>query len=402
MSLSGNKLAEPIPSLMKMADRLAPVPETLVSLADASGLVLAREVVADRDHPSIDISAVDGYAVRFDQAGVGRHSIAAESRIGFAPPAMAAGGVVKIVTGAPVPAGAEAIVRREEVSEHPDFIEITGPLSLKPDQDIRRRGTNIHAGEHALSGGIVLGPQHLAAMASLGVARAPVRRRVRVALIVTGDELVAVDHDPKPWQIRESHSYAIRGMLEAVRWLSLEAISTVSDELPLITQRLSEVLTRCDAVILTGGVSMGDRDFVPAAVRQVGAQVVYHGLALRPGRPMLGAVGREGQAILGLPGNPLSVLVTLRRLGSIALRKLAGVREIDPPAPRVSLIERAKPHPSLWVFPTAVIAPDGSARVIAARNSGDLVTAAQADGFVEIPPGDTAPESVSFYPWSLA
>jgi molybdopterin molybdotransferase len=169
----------------------------------------------------------------------------------------------------------------------------------------------------------------------------------------------------------------------------------------LIVAKLAEDLAGCDAVLLSGGVSMGDRDFVPDAVRQTGGEIVFHGLALRPGRPTLGAVGPRGQAVLGLPGNPLSVLVTVRRLAAIALRKLAGMAEIDPPAPRVSLQGTATVHPEFRLFPPALLTPEGSARIVPARNSGDLIAAAQTDGFVEIPPGDSVPSLVSFYSWAL-
>ncbi len=227
------------------------------------------------------------------------------------------------------------------------------------------------------------------------------RRPVRVALIVTGDELMDVADDPRPWQIRESHSCAVRCAMGAARWIDLRQIVIVRDDLPLIVEKLSAALTESDAVLLSGGVSMGDRDFVPDAVRQVGGEIVFHGLALRPGRPTLGAAGPGGKAIFGMPGNPLSVLVTVRRLAMIALRKLAGMTEIDPPAPRVLLRGAATVHPTLRLFPPAVLTPDGSAQILAAHNSGDLISAAQTDGFVEIPPGDSAPAAVSFYPWAL-
>jgi molybdopterin molybdotransferase len=398
---SGSKLADPLASLMRLADRLAPVPESVVPLNDAGGRVLATDVLADRDHPPVDVSAVDGYALRMAQAGVGRKSIVAESRIGAAAPQMPGDGVVKIATGAPVPQGAEAVVRREEVREELSFIEIARPLSLKPDQDIRRCGTNIRAGERVLTAGVLLGPSQMAALAAMGFAQVRVRRPVRVAMIVTGDELVEIDRDPQPYQIRESHSPAVRCALGANRWIDLVNTTVVRDDFALIVAKLAEDLAGCDAVLLSGGVSMGDRDFVPDAVRQIGGEIVFHGLALRPGRPTLGAVGPRGQAVIGLPGNPLSVLVTVRRLAAIALRKLAGMAEIDPPAPRVSLTGTATVHREFRLFPPAVLTAEGSARIVPAKNSGDLIAAAQTDGFVEIPPGDSAPSLVSFYSWAL-
>jgi molybdopterin molybdotransferase len=377
------------------------VPEQTVGSADAAGLVLAQEICADRDHPACDTSAVDGYALRLNQAVIGKQAVTAHSHIGHAPPMMPASGVVKIVTGAPVPAGAEAIVRREEVRELGDEIEITKELTLKANQDLRRRGDNILAGRVVLPAGIELGPAQLAGLACFGISTLRVRRRVRVMLIVSGDELLAVRSNPEPWQIRDSHAYAAPALLASARWIEFLGVKNVPDDLPQITSYLADALDKCDAVILSGGVSMGDRDFVPAAIRGVGANVVFHKLPIRPGRPMLGAIGPRGQAIFGLPGNPLSVLVTARRFAAIALRKLAGLADVDPAVPSVSLVSTEHGHPKLWMYPPAVVEPDGRVRIIPARSSGDLVTAARSDGFVEIPPGERAPERVPFFRWEI-
>ncbi len=385
---------------MRLADRLTPVAKTLVRLNEARGCVLAEDVLADRDHPPMDISAVDGYALRLDQTGVGKRAVRGESRIGNPPPEMPADGVVKIATGAPFPDGAQAVVKREEVREHGDFIEILQPLSLKPEQDIRRRGTNVEAGQRVVARGVSLGPSQMSALASMGIAQVPVHRLVRVALVVTGDELVSDDRTPQPWQIRESHSCAIQCALGAVRWIDLVQTTVVQDDFSLIANAFAPAL-ECDAVLLTGGVSMGDRDFVPEVVRQAGGEIIFHGISQRPGRPTLGAFGPNGQAIFGLPGNPLSVLVAVRRLVAIALRKLAGMSNIDPPAPRVVLEGTARTHPVFRLFPPAVLTSEGNARIVEANNSGDLIAAAQTDGFVEIPPSDSPPSSVSFHSWAL-
>jgi molybdopterin molybdotransferase len=393
--------AEPAATVLPMAGELFPTPEQTVDLAEAAGLVLAQEIMADRDHPACDVSAVDGYALRLNQAVIGRQRVMAESRIGFAPPGMPGIGVVKIVTGAPVPAGAEAIVRREEVRELGDEIEIFKELNLKVNQDLRRRGDNILAGQVVLPAGIGLGPVQLAGVACFGIGKIRVRRRVRVMMIISGDELLAVESKPEPWQIRDSHAYAAPALLASAKWIEFLGVRNVPDDLAEITKCLADALGKCDAVILSGGVSMGDRDFVPAAIRGVGAKVVFHKLPIRPGRPMLGAIGAKGQAIFGLPGNPLSVLVTARRFANIALRKLAGMNHLDPAGPGVLLVSREHAHPKLWMYPPAVLEPDGRARIMPAKSSGDLVTAARSDGFVEIPPGERAPERVPFYRWTI-
>jgi molybdopterin molybdotransferase len=400
MSQSGKIPSEPAERLIEMSARLAPVADQAVDLSLAAGCVLAQDVRADRDHPACDVSAADGYAIYMRQAVVGEQKIAAISRIGHEPPLMPDVGVVKIVTGAAVPAGAEAIIRREEVEEYPDHILIKVQPTLKLGQDIRRRADNVRGGETILPSGIILGPAQMSALASFGIGRPRIYRPIRVMLIVSGDELLPVDSRPQPWQVRDSHSSAVAAMFSNVNWIEWLGVRSVPDKLPQIVATLSDAMEKCDAVILSGGVSKGDRDFVPAAIKQVGAETIFHGLPIRPGRPMISAIGPRGQAVFGLPGNPLSVLVTARRFASIALRKLAGFAGIDPPMPRVSLVSTDAAHPKLWMYPPTILEPDGRAKIIPARSSGDLVTAAKSDGFVEIPPGESVPERVPFYRWN--
>ncbi len=161
------------------------------------------------------------------------------------------------------------------------------------------------------------------------------------------------------------------------------------------------MLDACDAVVLTGGVSMGDYDHVPAAVEAVGGRTVFHKLALRPGKPMLGAVGPRGQAILGLPGNPVSVMVTVRRLGIAALRRLAGFAKVDPPLPMVSLQEASTKPLHLWWYRPVRLLADGKAELVHSMGSGDLVSAARSDGFIELPPHAQGEGPWPFYTWAL-
>ena len=150
---------------------------------------------------------------------------------------------------------------------------------------------------------------------------------------------------------------------------------------------------------------MGDRDYVPAAVAQAGCTIVFHRLPIRPGRPILGALGPRGQAVLGLPGNPVSVLVTARRLGMIVLRRLGGLRDIDPPAPTVTLTAAAaellgETPLRLWSYRPVQLASADRAELVIARSSGDFVAAARSDGFIEVAPGGVGRGPWPFYAWS--
>ena len=240
----------------------------------------------------------------------------------------------------------------------------------------------------------------MSALASMGVVQVPVRRPVRVAMVVTGDELVGTDHHPQPWQIRESHSCAVRCALGTAPWIDLLRTTVVGDDLSLIASTVAASV-ECDVVLLTGGVSMGDRDFVPDVVRQAGGEIIFHGLALRPGRPTLRRNRSQWAGYIRAAGESFVGVGDSAQAGGHCARKLAGMSEIDPPSPRVAVEGTAKCHPVYRLFPPAILKPQGSAQIVEAKNSGDLIAAAQTDGFVEIPPGDSAPSSVSFHSWAL-
>ncbi len=388
--------------LRAMAQQFSPVDVEEIDLTNAHGRVLAQAIQADRDQPACDVSAADGYAMRMTDVSSPHQSVVAESWIGHAAPDMPASGVVKIVTGAPVPAGADCVIRRETVEEHGDYIVQSLQSAPKPGQDIRRKGDNIRAGETVVPSGQPIHPAMMGSLASFGIGRPRVHRRVRVGMIVTGDELLPVDSHPDPWQLRESHGVAIGAMLQGIPWIGWLGYKTIADDLSQLTTTLVQLLERCDVVILTGGVSMGDRDFVPSAVKEAGARVAFHGMPMRPGRPMLGAISPHGQAIFGLPGNPLSVLVTARRLVSIVLRRLAGFSEIDPPKTMVRIKEPIAPDSRLWVYRPVTMDAAGFATCSAVKSSGDLVSAARSDGFIEVPAGSSSVFEYSFFRWSFA
>jgi molybdopterin molybdotransferase len=224
--------------------------------------------------------------------------------------------------------------------------------------------------------------------------------KVRIGVIIGGDELIDVRQTPQPWEIRESNGHALQAFLQPIPWVELVGVKRVRDDLATVVAALEESLQSCHAVLLSGGVSMGDRDFVPAAVQAVGGRVIFHGLPMRPGRPTLGAVGPGGQAILGLPGNPLSVMTAARRFGMIVLRKIAGASPLDPPVPTVRLETPINADPRFWLFRPVRLTADGVAAPLSVKSSGDLAGAARSDGFVQIPPGSTA-AIAPFFRWSL-
>jgi molybdopterin molybdotransferase len=382
--------------LRRMAQRLEVVATEQVALQDAGGRVLAEAVRSDRDSPACDVSAMDGYAVRLADLRRGEVRVAGEVLIGQAPPGLPEGAALRIMTGGPVPAGAEVVIKREAVEEHPHRIVLrAGSEPPVPGQSIRRRGENLAAGEVVLEPGVVLTPPRIGALATFGFPWVRAYRRVRVGIITTGNELLEPDATAQPWQIRDSNGPALSAMFGACPWMEIVDQMRTQDRPEELRRALDALLERVDAVLLTGGVSMGDYDYVPSVVREAGAEVVFHKLPIRPGRPMLGAIGPRGQAVFGLPGNPVSVLVTARRFAMIGLKRRSGV--VDAGTPRQLRIDRSDGHAlGLWWYR---LVKDGE--LMPTRGSGDIVSAARSEGFVEIPPDTDAAGSWPYFSWNI-
>lgn len=394
----------PAAAVHALAERAARAGTERLPLAHAAGRVLAEPLKADRPSPAADVSAMDGYAVRLSGLSPGRRPVAAEAMIGREPPALdeTAAGVVRIVTGAPVPPGADAVIKREDVRELGEAIEI-GEATIAaahPGLNIRRRGENIAAGDEVVGAGRAIDAAVAGALACFGVAEPLVFRRVRVGVLVTGDELLGPGETPSPWRLRDSNGPALAALLGPCAWAEVVGPRRAPDEPEAVRSAAAALLAECDALLVTGGVSMGDRDFVPRALEEAGAEILFHKLPQRPGKPVLGAVTRDGKPVLALPGNPVSVLVTARRMACPVLARVAGLA--DPPAPSLVTVEggSTKRLDLWWHRPVKVTGP-GRARLVEGMGSGDLVSAARGDGFVELPPGETGPGPWPFYPWTI-
>ncbi|MEX0886389.1 MAG: molybdopterin molybdotransferase MoeA [Phycisphaeraceae bacterium] len=392
----------PAAALAALLDRLEPVNTETLAAHAAAGRVLAEPVRADRDSPAHDVSAMDGYAVRLADFAATQLPIAGEVITGSDPPAMPRAAALRIFTGGCVPAGADAVIRREDVDERPGHIRLRVPAdTIRRGQNIRRRGENLTAGATVLDAGNPVHPAAAAALATFGHARPLVHRRVRLAALITGDELLPPTAAPEPWQLRDSNGPALHAMFAHLPWIDWQGAIHVRDALDKLTTAVRDRLASCDALLLTGGVSMGDHDHVPAAVRASGGEVIFHKLPIRPGKPLLAAVGPQGQAILGLPGNPVSVMVTARRFAAAALRQRAGFASADPPRPVVRLVDADdKTIPLWWHRPVRMTAP-GEAELVATMGSGDVASTARSDGFIELPPDTAGKGPWPCWPWSV-
>jgi molybdopterin molybdotransferase len=390
----------PEEALDALCQRLKPVTAETVSLERAAGRVLAAPVHADRDSPPCDVSSMDGYAVRLADLHQPALEVAGEAAVGQPPPPLPLGKAVRIFTGAPVPPDTEAVIQREHVGEERQQIVLRAlPTPAVRGLNIRRQGENVCAGQPVLAEGTLITPAAVASLASFGAARLSVQRRLRVGIINTGSELVAPEAHPAPWHIRDTNGPALAALLAKRAWLDVLPPLRVRDDYAAIRSLLADTVAQCDAVLLTGGVSAGQYDFVPDVVAALGGEIIFHRLPTRPGAPVLGALGPQAQAILGLPGNPVSAMIAARRLVWAVLRQSAGFAAPRMPVPAVRLTNADDQSLRLWWFRLVRLTGPGAAELIPTQGSGDVVSLGRSDGFVELPPAMSGAGPWPFYAW---
>lgn len=381
----------PVPKAREViAQFLAPIATVeRVAVRAALGRVLAADVISPVDVPSHDNSAMDGYAVRIaDLKSNGKVTLKLVGSSFAGVPfkgAVGAGQCVRIMTGGVVPQGADAIVMQEHV-EAKDH-DITIGAGHRQGQNLRRAGEDLQRGQPALKRGQPLRPAEIGLIASLGIPEVSVYRRLRVAFFSTGDELVSVGSPLGEGQIYDSNRYTIYGML--VR-LGCEVIDmgVVRDDPKLLEAAFREAASIADVVITSGGVSVGEADFVKVLLNKLG-EVVFWKIAMKPGRPL--AYGKIGNAhFFGLPGNPVSVMVTFYQFVRDALLKLSGRDPIDPlPTFRVPCTSTLKKAPGRTEFQRGILSRDAagalSVRVTGEQGSGILRSMSEANCFIILP-----------------
>ncbi|MGH7924516.1 MAG: molybdopterin molybdotransferase MoeA [Candidatus Binatus sp.] len=374
-------------ALQIVLENVAPLGVERIPILNALGRVLAEQIASPRDIPGFDNSAMDGYAVR--AAAVALASEASPIKLNVVETVGAgqmptrrvgAGQTVRTMTGAPLAEGADAIVPVERTRGTGDVVEFLA--SAERGAFVRPRGEDLRAGELVMSAGKMLTPADLGMLASVNRAMVEVIRRPRVAIVATGDELVDVDQRPTGAQIVNSNAYALAG---AVREAGAEAVilKVARDDAREIRERLAEAMT-FDAVLSTGGVSVGQFDHVKGALDELGMRRLFHGVAQKPGRPLkFGTVGYR--PIFGLPGNPVSTLVCFYLYARPTLLKLSGRRRVGLPRVRARCAVDIKTSRDLTEFVRVKLERDADgylATPTGSQGSGILSSLSRADGLL--------------------
>jgi molybdopterin molybdotransferase len=366
----------------------------VLELLACGGRVLAEGVKADRDQPPFDRSTRDGFAVRATDVIAGSLKVVGQIRAGERWPGGALGhnAAIEIMTGAPIPEGADAVVMVEHVEVDGDVIRLVTGRSIRNGENVVPQGSEARMGQEVLAVGTLIGGAEIALAAACGSASLRVFRRPRVAVVATGDELVELEATPGPQQIRNSNSY---GLAELVGRAGGEAV-----RLPIAADRRAELeeimrsARSCDLMLLSGGVSMGKYDLVEEVLEALGAEFFFTGVKMQPGKPVV--FGRlpatsefPAQFFFGLPGNPVSTQVTFHCFVEPLLRAMGGGGVEGPCFVQATLMEEVAGKAGLMRVLPARLTTDRvrpEVRLVGWQGSGDLAANARANCYAVLPP----------------
>ena len=367
-------------ALRKIDQNVQPLPGTTIPVSGSLGYSLSEDIVAGDDVPDFDNSAMDGYAVRTeDVAGAEKDNPAKLTVTGEAPAgspsekSLNPGEAIRIMTGGMVPQGTDAVIRVEDTILDGDTVHILAPANKG--QNIRSAGNDIKKGGTVLSAGEPITPAGMGILASLGVAQVPVYRKPRVAFMITGDELLQPGDPLVPGKIRNSNQFTLTGMLEecGVEWTDL---GTGGDSIDVIKQKISSGMD-ADMIITSGAVSVGKYDFVKEAFEQLGMKQLFWRIAQKPGKPLLfglldGIPHNERRIpVFGLPGNPVSTMVTFLVYAKTALAKMKGLKNFMPEKLTAELTKDYQKKPGLTHFVRGrYVVKDGAMKVAPADKQG--------------------------------
>ncbi|MGH8150723.1 MAG: molybdopterin molybdotransferase MoeA [Steroidobacteraceae bacterium] len=384
---------------------IAPYPAESRALERCIGQTLREDIYAERENPPFDRVCMDGIAVASAALGRGVRRFGLQATQAAGVPALElAGGdhAIEVMTGAILPRGADCVIPLEEYDSAGAAIVLKGPVSSEPYRNVQRRGEDSPPGVPMLKAGVRLRAPELAVAASAGLASVRVTRQPAFMVISTGDELIEPGEPIADHQVRRSNAYAI---IAALRDYGFESVANdhLHDEEALLRDRLTRHLAERDVLVLSGGISKGRFDLVPAVLRSLGVREVFHYVAQQPGRPMWFGVGPGGEPVFGLPGNPVATLVCLMRYVVPAITAAMGAPR--PPPERIPLAEPVRYGRATTRFLPVSLLRDAPGRVRAlprpTNGPGDFLALAASDGFVELSPSEEYREGFigSLYRW---
>jgi molybdopterin molybdotransferase len=378
--------------VLRYCSAIEPPASEEVPLSNTLGRVLAASVTADRDFPPFPRSTRDGYAIRSEDLASLPASINVIGQVragGSFGETVRQGEAVEIMTGAAVPAGADAVVMLEQVTREGDTLLV--PRTVMTGENVVAQGAEAKAGQELLSPGTRLGPAQIAMAAAAGKATLAVYQKPAVAVLATGDELVEVDEIPSPQQIRNSNSYSLEAKVAQCGAEPLR-LPTAPDEERKLTTLIRGALENSQMLLLSGGVSMGKFDLVEAALAMLGARFFFTGAEIQPGRPVVfGEIAAKSRKIpfFGLPGNPVSVMVTFDLFAKRVLRALGGEQPERLTAARARLESQFRTKTGLTRFLPARLSGgifDPLVEVVPWKGSGDMLAMALANCYLVVPP----------------
>lgn len=354
------------------------------------GQILRQDIHAERDNPPFDRVCMDGIAVASNAFARGVRRFAVQATQPAGSPALTLSGAdsaIEVMTGAMLPRGTDCVIPLEEYDLREGVVSLKNEASGDVFRNVQRRGSDSQPGVPMLTAGTRLGAPEIAVVASAGLAEVSVSRQPRFMVISTGDELVEPGEPIAEHQVRRSNAYAVVAALRG-RGFQQVANDHILDDEPMLQERLARHLSQHDALILSGGVSKGKFDLVPKVLKSLRVEEVFYQVAQRPGMPMWFGMGPAGQAVFGLPGNPVSTLVCLIRYVVPAMSLAMGARRATQEL--VAIASPVKSRRSAAYFLPVAVRYDERGRPLAdprfPRGSGDFLALTEADGFVELPP----------------
>lgn len=371
-----------------------------VPLVEAIGRILREDLVADRDFPPYDRVTMDGIAIKYAAYAQGQRQFPIERVIAAGDPEgelMEQNHCVEIMTGAVLPKGADIVIRYEDL-EVKDGVASVMTDAIKSSQNVHRKGTDRPIGSRIVTAGQLISPGEIGVAATIGKAKLKVTKLPRTAIISTGDELVDVFEQPLPHQIRRSNVYRLRASLKPYH-IEADAYHLVDDQ-TIIEQKLGQLLEEYDILMLSGGVSKGKFDFIPAALEALGVKKLFHKIKQRPGKPFWFGKAPNGSLVFALPGNPVSSFMCTQRYFFPWLRNSLGLDPLKVPTARLQ--KSVTFTPDLTYLCQVAVSYDQEGRVLATpvegHGSGDLANLVDADAFMELPQGRNVFEEGECHP----